>query len=37
MSSLMLVVSFFRWFDEISMVVFEAGESLTVKEEQGKI
>ena len=33
-SSHMLVVCFFRWFDEISVVVFEAGASLTVKVEQ---
>ena len=32
-SSPMLVVCFFRWFDEI---VFEAGASLTVKVEQGR-
>ena len=30
MSSPMLFVSFFRWFDEIS-VVFEAGKNLTEK------
>ena len=34
-SSPMLVVCFFRWFDEISVIVFEAGASLTVKVEQG--
>ena len=33
-SSPMVVVSFFRWFDENSMVVFEVGASLTVKVEQ---
>ena len=35
-SSPMLVVCFFRWFDEISVAVFEAGASLTVKGEQGR-
>ena len=32
----MLVVCFFRWLDEISVVVFEVGASLTVKVEQGR-
>ena len=36
MSSPMLVVCFFRWLDEISVVVFKAGASLTVKVEQGR-
>ena len=36
MSSPMLVVCFFRWFDEISVVVFEAGANLTVMVEQGR-
>ena len=35
-SSPMLVVCFFRWFDEISVVVFVAGASLTVKVEKGR-
>ena len=35
-SSLILVVCFFRWFDKISVVIFEAGASLTVKVELGR-
>ena len=35
-SSPVLVVGFLRWFDEISVVVFEAGASLTVNVEQGR-
>ena len=34
MSSPMLFVSFFRWFDEIS--IYEAGKSLTDKVSRGK-
>ena len=36
MSSPMLVVCFFQWFDEISVVVFKARASLTVKVEPGR-
>ena len=36
MSSPMLIACFFRGFDEISVFVFEAGASLTVKVEHGR-